>query len=83
MPQSPGALANDPLIMLADEPTGNLDSNTAEDVFTLFEELVRNGKTLLIVTHDQDIAARCSRRVQLADGRDRIVGGRNADNKNP
>jgi putative ABC transport system ATP-binding protein len=62
------ALANDPPIILADEPTGNLDTATANDVFGLFGELVRNGKTVIIVTHDQDIANRCSRIVRLCDG---------------
>lgn len=62
------ALANDPPIILADEPTGNLDSATANDVFGIFTDLVRIGKTLIIVTHDQDIAGRCSRTIKLADG---------------
>src|SRR6266487_2844435 len=52
------ALANDPPILVADEPTGNLDSKTANAVFTLFEELVAQGKTLLMVTHDSDLAKR-------------------------
>lgn len=63
------ALANDPSIILADEPTGNLDSATANEVFALFEELVRSGKTVIIVTHDPDIASRCSRIVRLTDGK--------------
>ena len=62
------ALANDPPIVLADEPTGNLDSATANDVFGIFNELVNAGKTLIIVTHDQDIANQCSRTIRLADG---------------
>jgi len=62
------ALANDPSIVLADEPTGNLDSTTANDVFNIFNDLVGIGKTLIIVTHDQDIANRCSRKIKLADG---------------
>ncbi|MFZ5643808.1 MAG: ABC transporter ATP-binding protein [Bacillota bacterium] len=63
------ALANDPSIILADEPTGNLDSTTANDVFSIFYDLVRTGKTLIIVTHDRDFAGRCSRTLKLTDGR--------------
>jgi ABC-type lipoprotein export system ATPase subunit len=62
------ALANDPPILVADEPTGNLDSKTAESVFALFEELVRQRKTLLMVTHDHDLARRVSRTVLVSDG---------------
>jgi putative ABC transport system ATP-binding protein len=62
------ALANDPPILVADEPTGNLDSKTAGAVFRLFEGLVRNGKTVVMVTHDQDLARRASRAVLVADG---------------
>lgn len=62
------ALANDPKVLLADEPTGNLDTGTANDVFTIFRDLVSAGKTLIIVTHDQDIANQCSRIVRLTDG---------------
>jgi putative ABC transport system ATP-binding protein len=66
------ALSNDPPILAADEPTGNLDSQTAEAVFKLFEELVARGKTILMVTHDADLAGRVTRTITLADGR--IVG---------
>jgi energy-coupling factor transporter ATP-binding protein EcfA2 len=62
------ALANDPAIIVADEPTGNLDSRTAESVFHLFEDLVKQNKTLLMVTHDHDLARRVSRTVLVADG---------------
>jgi putative ABC transport system ATP-binding protein len=62
------ALANDPPIILADEPTGNLDSKTAESVFGLFTDLVGRGKTILMVTHDRDLAQRATRAVVLADG---------------
>ena len=62
------ALANDPPILLADEPTGNLDSKTADSVFELFEELVKQGKTILVVTHDRDLAKRVTRAVQIVDG---------------
>ena len=56
------ALANDPPILAADEPTGNLDSKTAESVFKLFERQVQEGKTILMVTHDRDLAKRASRK---------------------
>jgi len=62
------ALANDPPILVADEPTGNLDSKTAESIFRLFENLVDQGKTILMVTHDQDLAERVTRTVIIADG---------------
>lgn len=62
------ALANDPAIVVADEPTGNLDSRTAEAVFHLFETLVSGGKTILMVTHDDDMANRVTRTVTIADG---------------
>jgi ABC-type lipoprotein export system ATPase subunit len=62
------ALANDPPILAADEPTGNLDSKTAESVFRLFEEQVSQGKTILMVTHDRDLARRATRTVMLSDG---------------
>jgi putative ABC transport system ATP-binding protein len=62
------ALANDPPIIVADEPTGNLDSKTANQVFDLFTQLVEEGKTILMVTHDQDLARRVTRSVIVADG---------------
>lgn len=62
------ALANDPPIIVADEPTGNLDSKTADAVFTLFDELVGRGKTILMVTHDSDIERRVGRSITVADG---------------
>ncbi len=62
------ALANDPPILVADEPTGNLDSKTAQAVFGLFEDLVRAGKTILMVTHDPDLARRVERTIKLSDG---------------
>jgi ABC-type lipoprotein export system ATPase subunit len=62
------ALANDPPIIIADEPTGNLDSKTSERVFSLFEALVAGGKTVLIVTHDGDQARRVKRTIVIADG---------------
>ncbi|NDJ53909.1 MAG: ABC transporter ATP-binding protein [Chloroflexi bacterium] len=62
------SLANDPPLIVADEPTGNLDSRTADAIFHLFEDLVAKGKTILMVTHDNDLADRASRTVTLADG---------------
>jgi ABC-type lipoprotein export system ATPase subunit len=62
------ALANDPPLLVADEPTGNLDSATAEDIFALFESLADQGKTIIMVTHDQSLAQRTSRTVWIADG---------------
>ena len=62
------ALANDPPMIMADEPTGNLDSKTARQVFSLFEKLVAEGKTFLMVTHDDDLARRMNRTVVIADG---------------
>jgi putative ABC transport system ATP-binding protein len=66
------AMANDPPILVADEPTGSLDSVTAEAVMGVFENLVQRGKTVLLVTHDKDVAAHGSRRITLSDGA--IVG---------
>ncbi|MBP6802553.1 MAG: ABC transporter ATP-binding protein [Chloroflexi bacterium] len=62
------ALANDPPILTADEPTGNLDSKTADSIFRLFESLVAEGKTILMVTHDNELANRVNRTITLADG---------------
>ena len=62
------ALANDPMLLAADEPTGNLDSKTADAMFQVFENLVDAGKTIMLVTHDRDLAARATRRVHIADG---------------
>ncbi len=62
------ALANDPPIIAADEPTGNLDSKTADAVFSLFEALVAEGKTIVMVTHDSDLAGRVTRALHVADG---------------
>jgi len=62
------ALANDPPIVIADEPTGNLDSKTAEAVFALFNDLVTKGKTIIIVTHDSALAKRTHRTALIADG---------------
>ncbi|MEZ4622697.1 MAG: hypothetical protein R2867_45360 [Caldilineaceae bacterium] len=59
------ALANDPPIIIADEPTGNLDSRIADAIFTLFEQLVDGGKTIPMVTHDDDLAQRVSQHRRL------------------
>jgi putative ABC transport system ATP-binding protein len=72
------ALANDPPLVVADEPTGNLDSRTAGDVFDLFSSLVEQGKTMLMVTHDKELARQVPRVVEIIDGkitRDEYVGG--------
>ncbi|HLE29193.1 MAG TPA: ABC transporter ATP-binding protein [Anaerolineales bacterium] len=72
------ALANDPQLIVADEPTGNLDSRNSADVFDLFGRLVDQGKTLLMVTHDKELARRVPRIVEIIDGRiarDEFVGG--------
>lgn len=63
------ALANDPPIIATDEPTGNLDSATASQVVELFESLVNQGKTVIMVTHDPDLAKRATRQISIADGR--------------
>src|SRR5215469_10934824 len=71
------ALANDPPVLIADEPTGNLDSHTAHAVFDVLAGLTQHGKTVVYVTHDRELAARASARIELLDGR--IVGQHNAD----
>ncbi len=63
------ALINDPSILLADEPTGNLDSQTGAEIMALFEDLNRRGNTIVLVTHEEDIAAHARRIVRLRDGK--------------
>ncbi len=65
------ALVNDPALIIADEPTGNLDSVTAETIFQIFEKLIDQGKTIVMVTHDESLARRFSRRLHIVDG---VVG---------
>jgi putative ABC transport system ATP-binding protein len=62
------ALANDPPVIVADEPTGRLDSTTAETILDIFEQLVKDGKTIVMVTHDANAAQRASRVLQIVDG---------------
>jgi putative ABC transport system ATP-binding protein len=72
------ALANDPELIVADEPTGNLDTRTAQDIFDLFTKLVEQGKTMIMVTHDKELSRRVPRVVEIIDGRitrDEFVGG--------
>ncbi len=63
------ALVGDPALLLADEPTGNLDSATGEEIIRLFGELHRRGHTILLVTHEPKLAARCPRAIRLSDGK--------------
>ena len=63
------AMANDPLLILADEPTGNLDTRTSGEIMDLFDELHRRGRTIILVTHEDEVAARAHRVVRLKDGR--------------
>ena len=71
------ALANDPPVIVADEPTGNLDSASERIVFELFQKLVKDGKTLLMVTHDKELARQVPRKIEIMDGRitrDEFIG---------
>jgi putative ABC transport system ATP-binding protein len=62
------ALANDPAVILADEPTGRLDSATSETIFAIFNRLIDQGKTILMVSHDRTLSRRVERVIELADG---------------
>ena len=77
------AMANDPLLLLADEPTGNLDSHTTDEILQIFDELWRRGRTIITVTHERDVAAHAGRVIVLRDGQvesdtpaDRWVAGK-------
>jgi putative ABC transport system ATP-binding protein len=70
------ALVNNPPLLLADEPTGNLDSRSGEEILNILTDLNRQGVTIMIVTHDRDVAARCKRIINLKDGqiiKDQVV----------
>ncbi len=62
------ALANDPEVILADEPTGNLDTKSGAEIFSLFRELHRAGKTIIVITHDLNLAKQTERTFRLKDG---------------
>ena len=62
------ALVNSPSILFADEPTGNLDSKTGEDVMALFKQLHKNGQTIIVITHEEDIANQAERVITIRDG---------------
>lgn len=66
------AIVNDPAMILGDEPTGNLDSRTSEDIMAVFQDLNRQGKTVVIVTHEEDVALHCKRIIRFRDGQVRV-----------
>ena len=62
------AMVNDPRIVMADEPTGNLDSQSGKEIINLFSDLWKQGNTIVMITHDESIAQRCQRVIHLKDG---------------
>ena len=62
------ALVNDPSIILAGEPTGNLDTKTGDEIMKIFEDMIRDGRTIIMITHDPEIAAHADRIVAVKDG---------------
>ena len=76
------ALINDPVLLIADEPTGNLDSHSGEDIMNLIHEMNEGGMSIAMVTHDEEIASHSSRVIHLLDGRiEQVVGNGNHLNK--
>jgi putative ABC transport system ATP-binding protein len=76
------ALINSPSVILADEPTGNLDSSSGEEVMKIFHELHASGTTMVVVTHDRDVALQADRIIEMKDGRiskDRLTGARSIE----
>lgn len=63
------AIVNNPVVLLADEPTGALDSGTSAEIMQLLKELNRKGMTIVIITHDKEVAAQCNRQIEICDGR--------------
>lgn len=66
------AIVNDPVLILGDEPTGNLDSRTTEEILAVFQELNRQGKTVVVVTHEEEVALHCKRVIRFKDGAVRV-----------
>ena len=73
------AIVNEPDIILADEPTGALDTAMSEEIIGCLKELNKNGKTIIIVTHDMKVAARCDSRIELTDGRIKLCEAQTAE----